>query len=445
MNHSEHTPNSETSRLAGKRAASWLVAAFGALAATAAFAQGAADGGDRRPGNGHQPRVAAGRADRHAVGHRMPQRLPDSSPALRPRTRSTSSARTRCRTRSSARPPPRATCTCSSSYRYSDKTLTRLRIPAAVNTVSTRHETRQPSASSTSPPPSRSPRSAAPRWPTKARSSSARAMPSRTNGRTSCSSSTPRARWSTDVVTQVPFNPATDFPGHLRGRPRLLRSHRFEFEQPTQPATTTTPCRLPRSSAMRRITAMASAGYYVADRAAQWRGSGPRWRGINGNTAADVWVECKTDAGVHGNGVNFSRLWAADAGNGPWTSSCEPGDHLDCERREPGLRLLLGQLHQLAAEWQHDHADTPADRAAGRDHHDQLARRGRRGQRRPDAVQQQHEQWLRQHRDLGGRHGAARRSPRSPPIAANWSRTLPRSLPTVARRCPRRCTKPIST
>ena len=40
MNPIEHTPNSETRKLAGPRAASWFVATVGALAATAAVAQG---------------------------------------------------------------------------------------------------------------------------------------------------------------------------------------------------------------------------------------------------------------------------------------------------------------------------------------------------------------------------------------------------------------------
>ena len=33
-----------------------------------------------------------------------------------------------------------------------------------------------------------------------------------------------------------------------------------------------------------------------------------------------VWVECRADAGIHGNGVNL-RVVAADAANGPWSSN----------------------------------------------------------------------------------------------------------------------------
>ena len=124
---------------------------------------------------------------------------------------------------------------------------------------------------------------------------------------------------SEDVVTQVPFNPATDWPGTCADDRVYFDTGSNSSNPPTCNNNNSVPLAAFKCNAA--ITAMASAGYYVADRAAQWRGSGPRWRGINGNTAADVWVECKADAGIHGNGVNFSRLWAADAGNGPWTSS----------------------------------------------------------------------------------------------------------------------------
>ena len=71
------------------------------------------------------------------------------------------------------------------------------------------------------------------------------------------------------------------------------------------------------------IDGMENAGYYVADRAAQWRSN--KWQGINGKTGDSVWVECKSDAGKHGNGVNTSKLWAADGSKkGPW--SADPDD-----------------------------------------------------------------------------------------------------------------------
>ncbi len=124
---------------------------------------------------------------------------------------------------------------------------------------------------------------------------------------------------SEDVTTQVPFNPATDWAGSCADDRVYFDTGSNSSDPPNCNNNNSVPLAAFKCNAA--LTSMASAGYYIADRAAQWRGNGPRWRGINGNTGNSVWVECKADAGVHGDGVNFSRLWAADAGNGPWTSS----------------------------------------------------------------------------------------------------------------------------
>jgi type IV pilus assembly protein PilY1 len=122
----------------------------------------------------------------------------------------------------------------------------------------------------------------------------------------------------TDVTTQVPFNPATDWPGSC-GDDRVYFETGSNSSSPPK-CTNKNSVPLVAFKCDAAITAMTSAGYYVADRAAQWRSN--KWQGINGNTGNSVWVECKADAGVHGDGVNFSRLWAADGNtNGPWTSS----------------------------------------------------------------------------------------------------------------------------
>jgi type IV pilus assembly protein PilY1 len=123
----------------------------------------------------------------------------------------------------------------------------------------------------------------------------------------------------TDVVTQVPFDPATTYAG-------TCSASRVYFIQGTNSSTPpncsdNNSVPLAAFKCNTALQAMATTGYYVADRAAQWRGSGPRWRNINGNTAATVWVECKADAGLHGDGVNLTKRWAADAGNGPWTAT----------------------------------------------------------------------------------------------------------------------------
>ncbi len=124
---------------------------------------------------------------------------------------------------------------------------------------------------------------------------------------------------STDVVTQVPFNPATTYGGSCD--PTLLY-----FADGTD-ANNIPKCNNANSFPLAAFkcaagaSSMATGGYYVADRAARWRGNGPRWRSVNANNNTTDWVECRADAGVHGDGVNVTKLWAADVGNGPWTAN----------------------------------------------------------------------------------------------------------------------------
>jgi len=122
----------------------------------------------------------------------------------------------------------------------------------------------------------------------------------------------------TDVVTQVPFNPATTYPGSCDPN----RVYFVQGSNSNNPPNCTSSNSFPRVAFKcdAGVQAMAAAGYYIADRAAQWRGAGPRWRSINGNTGNSVWVECRADAGVHGSGLDPLRLWAADTLLlGPWT------------------------------------------------------------------------------------------------------------------------------
>ena len=123
---------------------------------------------------------------------------------------------------------------------------------------------------------------------------------------------------STDVTTQVPFNPATDWPGTCRDDRVYFATGSNSSAPPACDNSHSVP--LVAFMCNAALTNMASAGYYVADRAAQWRSN--KWQGINGNTGNSVWVECKADAGIHGNGVNLTKRWAADgAANGPWTGT----------------------------------------------------------------------------------------------------------------------------
>ncbi len=125
---------------------------------------------------------------------------------------------------------------------------------------------------------------------------------------------------SEDVETQVPFDPAVTYDGDCE-------SDRVYFQEGDSVDLNDLPdCDDDESFPLvafkcdAGIQAMAQGGSYVADRAAQWRGSPKRWRGINGDTGNSVWVECKADAGFHGNGVDTSKLWATNS-SGPWSAN----------------------------------------------------------------------------------------------------------------------------
>lgn len=124
---------------------------------------------------------------------------------------------------------------------------------------------------------------------------------------------------STNVVTQIPFNVATTYPG-------TCSASRIYFvtgsNKPSCASTASIPVATFKCNA--GIQALAAAGQYNPGSAsAQWRSvSGTfRWRNITITTSTTAWVECRADAGLHGDGTNLTRLWAADAGNGPWTAN----------------------------------------------------------------------------------------------------------------------------
>ena len=67
-------------------------------------------------------------------------------------------------------------------------------------------------------------------------------------------------------------------------------------------------------------------GYYVG-RLARYRSrnSGDRWESFSNNNHTDQ-VECEADNGLHGDGVNTSKLYPANENNGgPWTSNASKG------------------------------------------------------------------------------------------------------------------------
>jgi type IV pilus assembly protein PilY1 len=131
-----------------------------------------------------------------------------------------------------------------------------------------------------------------------------------------------------DVETQVPFDPAVDFPGNANCDDRIFYAQGSNSSDP--PACTnanSVPAANFKCDA--GVQTMAVSGFYVAQHGAQWRANNAgvkRWRNINGSNVADAWVECRIDAGAHGDGVDGNKLWASNT-DGPWSddSAAEMG------------------------------------------------------------------------------------------------------------------------
>jgi type IV pilus assembly protein PilY1 len=127
---------------------------------------------------------------------------------------------------------------------------------------------------------------------------------------------------STNVVTQVPFDPSVDWPGSCTDDRVYFDAGDDSSDPPSCSDSNSVPLAIFKCQAA--TTNMALAGYYLASQAAQWRtpsrGSTKQWRTIDGRNTADAWVECNADHGVHGNGVNLSNLWATNS-SGPWTAT----------------------------------------------------------------------------------------------------------------------------
>jgi len=126
----------------------------------------------------------------------------------------------------------------------------------------------------------------------------------------------------TDVVTQVPFDPSVDYPGSCADNLVYFDEGDNSGNPPSCNDSNSVPVATFKCDAA--TTNMALAGYYLAAQAAQWRtgsrGSTKQWRTIDGRNTVDAWVECAVDHGVHGNGVNLTRLWATNS-SGPWTAT----------------------------------------------------------------------------------------------------------------------------
>jgi type IV pilus assembly protein PilY1 len=125
-----------------------------------------------------------------------------------------------------------------------------------------------------------------------------------------------------DVVTQVPYDPAAVFDGDDDRDDRIFYSQGSNSSDPPDcNNANSVPAALFKCDA--GLQTMAVAGYYIAAQAAQYRANNAgtkRWRNVNGSNTADAWVECRADAGDHGDGVNNTRVWASNTDR-PWADT----------------------------------------------------------------------------------------------------------------------------
>ncbi|HKE44697.1 MAG TPA: PilC/PilY family type IV pilus protein [Steroidobacteraceae bacterium] len=123
----------------------------------------------------------------------------------------------------------------------------------------------------------------------------------------------------TDVVTEnAPYDPAVTYGGSCRSdRTYWVRDDGTPILPPTCEAATWF-----NATNMKCKTAKDAflvAGFYSATRAAQFSTTNSRWEQIR-STVTNLDVECRADAGIDGDGVNLTRLWARDS-SAKWTSN----------------------------------------------------------------------------------------------------------------------------
>ena len=119
------------------------------------------------------------------------------------------------------------------------------------------------------------------------------------------------------VTTQEEFDPATTYSGNCD--PGFVYYRRDTGDPPS--------CNEDRSFNADRLAcnaaveAIAENGSFVATRAAQWDSDDDRWEGLRQDDK-DEWVECRADAGEHGQTTGDDEVYAFNSGqpNVRWTS-----------------------------------------------------------------------------------------------------------------------------
>src|SRR5262249_5097855 len=111
----------------------------------------------------------------------------------------------------------------------------------------------------------------------------------------------------TDVVTEnAPFDPSQTYSGSCRSdRVYWVRDDGTPVLPPDCGSATWFSAANNKCKAA--MDAFAVAGYYSVTRAGQFSSTNSRWEQLRSTTtSADV--ECRADAGIHGDGVNLTRL-----------------------------------------------------------------------------------------------------------------------------------------
>lgn len=117
-----------------------------------------------------------------------------------------------------------------------------------------------------------------------------------------------------NVDTQAPYNPATEYPGSC-DRTRVF--WRRDINDPPKCDGSGNPQSFDRDQlkCAAALQAFATGGFFIADGAGQWNsGSGfLRWEGLRNDVRTEP-VECRADAGLHGENAGDAAVWAFNSG-----------------------------------------------------------------------------------------------------------------------------------
>ena len=125
----------------------------------------------------------------------------------------------------------------------------------------------------------------------------------------------------TEVITEnSPYDPNTAYAGSCDpNRVYWVRDQGSPFLPPD--CGTNNWFNLSNLKCKAALDTFPTAGLYAANRAAQYDPNDRRWEQLR-STDKSRNVECRADAGIHGDGVNLSRLWARDgSATTAWTAS----------------------------------------------------------------------------------------------------------------------------